>query len=453
MSAMDPRIRLRPLLLGPLVLALSAAAFAQAPPGYYDSVDTSSPAAMRATLHEVIDDHLRFPYTSGNTDTWDILEEAQENPSNSAHVIDVYLNASYVKHGQGNSDYDREHPWPKSYGFPNDNSSNYPYSDCHVLFLCNGSYNSSRGNKPFGSCTASCTEKPTVANNGEGGGSGVYPGNSNWASTSYWEAWGGKRGDVARALLYMDVRYEGGLHGVTSAQEPDLILTDDPVLIANSNTGQNELVAYMGLLSVLLQWHYEDPPDDFERDGHEVVYGYQGNRNPFIDHPEWVDCIFLGTCIGSEPIPYCFGDGSGTACPCGNAGGSGRGCANSEVSSGCFLTSLGSTSLAADDFSLVAGESIASAPGLFFGGTTRVNGGLGIHFGEGLRCAGGMVTRLEVDVAGFLGDASTSESVTAGQGILPGETRTYQWWYRDTSALPCGGTFNTSNGLEVTWGP
>ena len=436
-----------------LVLFLPSLAAAQAPPGYYDSVDTSNSALMRQTLHEIIDDHLRFPYTSSGTDTWDILELAQENPANSGQIIDVYRNESYTKWGAGNTDYNREHPWPKSYGFPDDTSSNYPYTDCHVLFLCNDSYNSSRGNRPFDTCDGGDDEKTTLLNNGQGGGSGAYPGNSNWTTTDKWETWIGKRGDVARALLYMDVRYAGGTHGSTGAMEPDLILTDNFALIANSNTGQNEPVAYMGMLSVLLQWHLADPVDDFERDGHEVVYSFQGNRNPFIDHPEWVDCLFSGACTSGDPIAFCFGDGTGNFCPCGNDGSLGRGCANSAGSLGSKLVNSGTTSLGSDDFALIAQDSIGNAPGLFFEGTTQVNSGLGLSFGDGLRCVGGSVTRLQVVVAGAFGDAATSQSITAGRGFTPGETRFYQWWYRDSSPLPCGSPFNLSNALEVTWTP
>ena len=101
------------------------------PAGYYDSVDTSNPTVFRATLHAVIDDHLRYPYTSSSTDTWDILEMASEDPSNTNNILDVYKNASYAKQGGGNTFYNREHTWPKSYGFPDDGSSNYPYTDCH----------------------------------------------------------------------------------------------------------------------------------------------------------------------------------------------------------------------------------------------------------------------------------------------------------------------------------
>jgi len=285
---------------------LTISAGAQAPPGYYDTVDATNAIDLRSTLHDVIDDHQRFPYTSSATDTWNILELADEDPTNSGRVLDVYKNASYAKVGAGNSFYNREHSWPKSYGFPNDNSSNYPYTDCHHLFISDSGYNSSRSNKPYRSCDAACTEKVTDVNFGQGGGSGFYPGNSNWTSGSLtagtWEVWVNRRGDIARALLYMDVRYEGGTHAVTGVSEPDLILTDVESLIASSNTGSNGNVAYMGMLSVLLQWHASDPVDSLELWRNDQIYNFQGNRNPFIDHPEWVDCLFSGSCGGGGDV-------------------------------------------------------------------------------------------------------------------------------------------------------
>lgn len=272
------------------------------PSGYYDSVDASNATTLRATIHAVIDDHNRIPYTSSATDTWNVLEAADQDPNNSSLVLDVYMNESYTKHGGGNTDYNREHSWPKSYGFPNDGGSNYPYTDCHHLFISNDSRNSSRGNKPYGTAGGTGSEYTTVVNNGVGGGSGVYPGWSNWANTTYWETWADRRGDVARALMYLDVRYEGGTHGVSGYNEPDLILTDNLTLIENSNTGSNESVAYMGLLAVLLQWHAEDPVDVKEQLRNDAVYAQQGNRNPFIDNPQWIDCVFGGTCGGSTTL-------------------------------------------------------------------------------------------------------------------------------------------------------
>jgi endonuclease I len=285
----------------------SASALAQAPSGYYTTVDASNPGALRTTLHAAIDDHTRIPYTSTATDTWNVLELADEDPNDPNRILDVYKNASYAKVGAGNSNYDREHTWPKSFGFPNDVTSNYPYTDCHMLYLADASYNGSRSNRPFAEPGATATEYVTLVNNGFGGGSGVYPGNSNWGTGSFdegsWEVWGHRRGDVARALLYMDIRYEGGSHGVTGHSEPNLILTDNRALISASNTGANLSVAYMGELSVLLSWHVDDPVDDRERYRNDVVYAFQGNRNPFIDHPEWVACLFDSNCGGGDIIP------------------------------------------------------------------------------------------------------------------------------------------------------
>lgn len=272
---------------------------ASVPTGYYDQVDLTSPQSLRTSLHNIIDDHKRFPYSSSSTDTWDILEKADQDPDNANNVIDIYLNASYQKVGGGNSNYNREHSWPKSYGFPKDGSSNSAYTDTHHLFIANSNYNSSRSNKPYANCTSGCDEKTTQNNNNRGGSSSE----SNWTTGSFatgsWQTWSGRKGDVARALLYMDVRYEGGTHSVTGHSEPDLILTDDRTLIANSNQGANISVAYMGLKSVLLQWHKEDPVDDFERRHNDAVYSFQGNRNPFIDHPEYVACVFENSCNGS----------------------------------------------------------------------------------------------------------------------------------------------------------
>ncbi|NEZ03924.1 hypothetical protein G4Y73_07140 [Wenzhouxiangella sp. XN201] len=295
--------RVRVTALFVLAVSFASFAWAQEESSYYETVDTSSPSAMRASLHAIIDDHTRYPYTSSSIDTWDILEIADEDQDNTGNVITVYRNASYAKQGGGNTFYNREHSWPKSYGFPNDGSSNYPYTDTHHLFIADSGYNSSRSNKPFDTCSSSCSEKTTENNNGRGGEGGGYPGDSNWTTGSYtagtWEVWAGRRGDIARAMMYMDVRYEGGTHGITGVVEPDLVLTDDRALMDASNTGSNELVAYMGLLSVLLQWHDEDPVDLIEFQRNEAIASFQGNRNPFIDHPEWVDCVFRNQCDGT----------------------------------------------------------------------------------------------------------------------------------------------------------
>ena len=274
---------------------------AEAPEGYYDGVDAGSAQSLRATLHPVIDDHTRFPYTSSDTDTWDVLELADEDPVDSGRIITLYRNSSLQKWSGGTSQYNREHTWPRSYGISeNGPELNYPFTDMHHLFLADPDYNGYRSNKPFEDCDAQCSEWTTEESAGRGGQGGAYPGDSNWTDGEYtdgrWEVWDDRKGDIARAMFYMDLRYEGGTHGVTGADEPDLILTDDRDLIDSARTGQNEPVAYMGILSTLLRWNRQDPVDAVEMQHHETVASYQGNRNPFIDRPEWADCLFLDRC-------------------------------------------------------------------------------------------------------------------------------------------------------------
>ncbi len=259
--------------------------------GYYARVNTSSASQLRCSLHATIKGHTAYPYSSGTTNTWSILEIADEDPLNSSRVLDVYRNHSYAKitdraGGAAGIKYNREHTWPKSLGFSSETGNlglpNSPHTDTHMLYLSDANYNSDRGNKPYTNCSG-CTERATEAYNGAGGGTGVYPGNSNWFNASGFQTWGKRKGDMARAVLYMAIRYEGGTHPTTGQTEPDLEMTDNASLIVLTSSSP----AYMGLLSTLIGWHQADPPDAAERARNEVIYSFQGNRNPFIDHPKW----------------------------------------------------------------------------------------------------------------------------------------------------------------------
>ena len=98
--------------------------------------------------------------------------------------------------------------------------------------------------------------------------------------------------------------------------------------------------------------------------------------------------------------------------------------------------------------------------GLFFQGLNNIDG-MGVYLGDGVRCAGGNIKRIQVRMNGPGGDASTSVSISArsaalGHVIYPGDTLYYQWWYRDTNNPPCGlgvNDANSSNGYEVLWRP
>lgn len=152
-------------------------------------------------------------------------------------------------------------------------------------------------------------------------------------------------------------------------------------------------------------------------------------------------------------LSFCSGDGSGAACPCGNAGATGSGCANASFASGASLVGSGDASVAADTLLLAVSGSTPDELGLFFQGDNAIAGGAGLPFGDGLRCAGGNVVRLEVSTALGSGAAASTVAISPIGGVAPGDIKRYQWWYRDPTGSPCGSGFNLSNGLEVTWAP
>ncbi len=264
---------------------------------YYATADDSNATTLRNSLHEIIDDHVSANYTSGpaSYNTWDMLSDADQDPVDPSKVWMVYKNNSYTYNGGGQQAYNREHTWPQSYGFSSGSlgDNNTARTDGHHLMMSDVTYNGNRGNLYFDDCDSGCTEDVTTANHGQGGQS-----IANKRDANSYEVWDFRKGDIARAMFYMDVRYSGDVSG-----EVDLQLTDNASLI-NTND------PYMGLLSVLLDWHEADPVDDHERTRHERIYLYQENRNPFIDHPEWVECIFVngGEC-GTETNDLIFANG------------------------------------------------------------------------------------------------------------------------------------------------
>jgi hypothetical protein len=159
----------------------------------------------------------------------------------------------------------------------------------------------------------------------------------------------------------------------------------------------------------------------------------------------------------SAGTPFCFGDGTGLACPCANSGSAGNGCANSVSATGGNLSSTGSASIGADTLVLTS-INVPTGPGLFFQGTTQFGGGNGIAFGDGLLCAGGSIIRLGVVFASGGSAAypggTTPGPISVGGLNAPGNVRTYQEWYRDGNTGFCtASTFNLTNGVQVTWQP
>jgi hypothetical protein len=151
--------------------------------------------------------------------------------------------------------------------------------------------------------------------------------------------------------------------------------------------------------------------------------------------------------------PYCFGDGSGTACPCGNSGTAGNGCASSINANGGNIATSGTPSISADTL-VLQGSGMPNSSALYFQGTTQVNSGLGAAFGDGLRCAGGSIVRLKTvtNVGGVSQYPETGDPTVSVKGMVAGPgTRTYQAWYRNAATFCTVSTFNLTNGVLVNW--
>ncbi|MAF67299.1 MAG: hypothetical protein CMJ84_16785 [Planctomycetes bacterium] len=151
---------------------------------------------------------------------------------------------------------------------------------------------------------------------------------------------------------------------------------------------------------------------------------------------------------------FCFGDGSSTTCPCTNprATGAGEGCANS-AGAGARLVCDDSLQASTDKLRAYASGLLSGQPALLFSGEQAVNGGSGVAFGDGLRCAGGNTVRLAVRFADGAGEADWGPGLGATGGWGAGDKRSLQGWYRDPTASPCGSGFNLTNAVELTFVP
>ncbi|WP_242530594.1 endonuclease [Nocardioides aromaticivorans] len=226
------------------------------PAGYYDPAAGKSGAALATALHGIIDGHTTLTYAQ----VWEALKVTDADPNNSSNVIEFYSGRSIAKTTNGGDpdDWNREHTWPQSHG--GFGTSNGPGTDLHHLRPEDVTVNSTRGNKDF-----------------DNGGSAVAQCPDCFSDADSFEPRDSVKGDVARGLMYVAVRYEGG----------------DGFADLELNDSINGSTAYLGKISVLLAWHAADPVSAAERARNNLIYGsYQGNRNPFIDHPEYAESIW-----------------------------------------------------------------------------------------------------------------------------------------------------------------
>jgi Tol biopolymer transport system component len=159
----------------------------------------------------------------------------------------------------------------------------------------------------------------------------------------------------------------------------------------------------------------------------------------------------------SSFVSFCYGDGTGAACPCANTGNAGHGCQNSASTGGALLTAVGGASLSLDTVVFTSSNELPSSTSVVLQGTSAVSPAF---FGSGLRCTGGTLKRLYTKnamagtmTAPQMGDASVSARSTAlGDTILFGTTRIYQVYYRDANLTFCTGGFNVTNAIAIAWG-
>jgi uncharacterized repeat protein (TIGR01451 family) len=229
---------------------------------YYLPAYGKEGAELKQALHDIIDDHQAYNYTPS---LWNLLQEVDECPTNASQVQLAYMQTGRDKYNNGaaSGQWNREHVWPQSHGVGNpygtgDPDPFWPSSvDAHNLKPSDVDINNLRGNKDFDRGGASVAGAPASCK----------------TTSSTFEPPDVSKGDIARMMFYMAVRYAGD-----EENEPDLELVDSA-----DTTGTQ-----MGKISTLMQWHFLDPPDEVEANRNQLIHAnWQGNRNPFIDHPEW----------------------------------------------------------------------------------------------------------------------------------------------------------------------
>lgn len=240
------------------------------PSGYYNGITNQTGTTLKAALHNIIknDDHTTYSglWTAyyqtdkrGTNKVWDIYSDNPGGQLPYEYVLGDNQCGGY--NGEG-SCYNREHLWAQSW---TNNDSNEK-TDLHHVYPTDGYVNSQRSNYAFGEVgTASWTSL-------NGGKLGVCK-TSGYTGTVF-EPIDEYKGDIARALMYVSVRY----------------YTEDSGWDNSAMSTKSAIKDWA--ISMLLRWHAEDPVSDKEIARNEAVYGIQGNRNPFVDHPEYAAAIW-----------------------------------------------------------------------------------------------------------------------------------------------------------------
>ena len=245
------------------------------PAGYYSTAEGKTGTDLADALHDVIEGHTVVSY--------DLADEAFQmmldlDPFSQGNVVLIYSRAP-AAFGDFPSVWNREHLWPRSRGL---DDSGADHADLFNLRPSYASINSSRGNLIF--------------DDSDPGDSAYLPPGSFVLAPEVsrdadsWEPPDSVKGEIARAMFYMAVRYDG-----SDSSTQDLVLNNDPQFISGN------FIPQMGILDTLLDWNREHPVTDAERLRNQKIYNdFQENRNPFIDYSEFVDVIYTADLFITE---------------------------------------------------------------------------------------------------------------------------------------------------------
>ena len=247
------------------------AGFAQPPANYYNAANGLTGDQLKVALHNIIKGHTSISYSQiwnafwstdnkGNGVVWDMYSDRPNGTPPYTYALGQDQCGSYNSEGDC---YNREHSWPQSWF----NEQTTPRTDMHHIFATDGFVNNKRGNYPFGEVqSASWTSQ-----NGSKLGSSKTPGYSG----TVFEPIDAYKGDFARAIMYMSVRYYG----------------EDGSWGSSDMTSKSVIKPWA--IALLLRWNKQDPVSQKEIDRNNAIYNdYQHNRNPFVDHPEYADMIW-----------------------------------------------------------------------------------------------------------------------------------------------------------------
>ncbi|MEZ8626556.1 endonuclease [Vibrio splendidus] len=251
---------------------------------YYKDAKGKVGFALKTALYQIIDNHSSQGYTA----IWTLVSEADldayydtdgsildmysEKPSGSDSIQFTKVADQCGQYSKEGDCYNREHSFPKSWFGGKVEPMN---SDGHHLFATDGYVNSKRSNWPFGEVSSTTYTSSNGSKLGSAANSLGYVG-------TVFEPIDEFKGDFARAYFYMATRYENEI-----ANWEGNSTSSDAAL-----DGTNTTVFEPWLLTMLKRWHSEDPVSQKEIDRNKAVHDFQGNRNPFIDHPEFVSQIW-----------------------------------------------------------------------------------------------------------------------------------------------------------------